>query len=212
MAQRLDEGRARRADGTRTRTRILRVAAELATIEGLEGLSLGRLAAATGMSKSGLYAHFGSKEELQLAVIDTARAIFRAEVVDPGLHGGEGAGLALRLCEAFLSYLERDVFPGGCFFASAAAELGSRRGRVHDAIARAQGEWMSLLVRALRSDRRRGDVAGDLEPADLAFELNALLVAANTAVQLHGDRAALARARRAVRRRLGAAPSGDPEG
>lgn len=203
MTEEIASGRRQRDDGRRTRAKILQVAARLATVEGLEGLSLARLAEATGMSKSGLYAHFGSKEELQLATIDTARHVFTEEVIAPGLKGDGGASMALRLCEAFLSYVERDVFPGGCFFAAATAELGSRRGRVHDAIAKAQSEWLSLLRRVLRSARRRGELPADVDAAGMAFELNALLVAANTAVQLQGDRGALDQARRAIRRRLG---------
>ena len=215
MTDSVEGGRRQRADGRRTRARILQVAARLATVEGLEGLSLGRLAEATGMSKSGLYAHFGSKEELQLAAIGTARRIFTDEVVARGQREGRGTGEARGLCDAFLSYVERDVFPGGCFFSAAAAEMGSRPGRVHDAIAKAQRQWMAVLRRALTADRRRGELPPELDAADLgdlAFELNALLVAANTAVQLHGDRAAVDRARRVVRRRLGGVADGGAPG
>jgi AcrR family transcriptional regulator len=215
MTDSVEGGRRQRADGRRTRARILQVAARLATVEGLEGLSLGRLAEATGMSKSGLYAHFGSKEELQLAAIGTARRIFTDEVVARGQREGRGTGEARGLCDAFLSYVERDVFPGGCFFSAAAAEMGSRPGRVHDAIAKAQRQWMAVLRRALTADRRRGELPPELDGVDLgdlAFELNALLVAANTAVQLHGDREAVDRARRVVRRRLGGAADGGAPG
>src|SRR5256885_17242433 len=104
-----------RADGQRSRRTILDAAAKLATIDGLEGLSIGRLAAHIGMSKSGLYAHFGSKEELQLAAIETASAIFDAEVIDPAEQGTTPLEKIQLLCEQFLSHVERRVFPGGCF-------------------------------------------------------------------------------------------------
>ena len=109
----------RRADGERSRATILDAATKLATVEGLDGLSIGRLADHIGMSKSGLYAHFGSKEELQLAAVDTAVEIFAAAVIEPARQV-EGAYARLEaLCESFLRYLEKPVFPGGCFFASA---------------------------------------------------------------------------------------------
>src|SRR5205823_14848333 len=111
-----------RSDGERSRRTILDAAAKLATVEGLEGLSIGRLADHIGMSKSGLYAHFGSKEELQLAAIETASAIFDTEVVAPAMQATTPLEKIETLCEQFLSLVERRVFPGGCFFASAAAE------------------------------------------------------------------------------------------
>src|SRR5262249_48938106 len=105
-----------RSDGVRSRNAILAAAAELATGEGLEGLSIGRLAEHVGMSKSGLYAHFGSKEELQIATVDTARQIFDREVTDRAAKAPEGVARLRATCEAFLDYLVREVFPGGCFF------------------------------------------------------------------------------------------------
>src|SRR3954462_13040735 len=112
-----------RADGERSRRTILDAAAKLATIDGLEGLSIGRLADHIGMSKSGLYAHFGSKEELQLATIETAREIYEADVVAPAARAATPLAKVEALCAQFLSHVERRVFPGGCFFASAAAEF-----------------------------------------------------------------------------------------
>lgn len=160
------------------------------------------------MSKSGLYAHFGSKEELQLATIETARETFVEEVVTPGLAVPAGVDRLLAVCEAFLSHVEREVFPGGCFFSAAAAEVGTRRGRVRDAIATYQGEWVGLLESLVRDAQGHGELAVEEDPAQLAFELNAALVAANTSFVLHGDPAALERARSAVSRRLTAAQSG----
>ena len=121
--------RRRRSDGERSRKSILEAAAALATIDGLEGLSIGRLAERTGMSKSGLYAHFGSKQELQLATVETANEIFQAEVIEPALAAPAGRERLLALCDHYFSHLEREVFPGGCFFASAAADFDTRRAR-----------------------------------------------------------------------------------
>src|SRR5213595_2257018 len=127
--------RRRRADGERSRRTILDAAAKLATIDGLEGLSIGRLAAHIGMSKSGLYAHFGSKEELQLATIETASEIFSADVVAPAEQAPTPLAKIEALCEQFLFHVERRVFPGGCFFASAAAEFDTHPGAVKERIA-----------------------------------------------------------------------------
>src|SRR5215831_4534176 len=116
-----------RADGERARAAILRAAASLATVDGLEGLSIGNLAAAIGMSKSGLYAHFGTKQELQLATVDEAERILTEEVVQPALAAPPGLGQLAAVCEAYFSYVERRVFPGGCFFVATALEMGTTR-------------------------------------------------------------------------------------
>ena len=128
MTQKTDDSKRRtRADGERTKQLILETAVRLATIEGLDGLSIGKLATATGVSKSGVYAHFDSKEDLQLATVDTARTLFIDVVVVPALEA-EGLDRLRALCESFLSYVEHRTLPGGCFFAAAAAELGGRSG------------------------------------------------------------------------------------
>jgi AcrR family transcriptional regulator len=188
--------------GQRTRAAILDEAARQATVEGLEGLSIGGLAAATGMSKSGLYAHFGSKRELQLATIEAARSTFVSEVVRPALAAPRGIARLRAACDSFLSYVERRVFPGGCFFAGAAAEVGTRRGPVRDAIATSQREWVELLGALARSAQKSGELGAEEDPVQRAFELNAVLVAANTAFVLHGDPVALDRARQAIAHRL----------
>lgn len=196
-----------RTKGERTRAAILNEAARLASVEGLEGISIGGLAAVTGMSKSGLYAHFGSKEELQLATIDAARASFIREVVAPALSEmPEGRERLLALCEGFLSYVERRVFPGGCFFVVASAELGSRPGIVHDRVAIHQRQWSELLRRTAREADAKGELPAETEDeADqLAFELGAILAGANIVAILHSDDTAIERARRAIRRRLNA--------
>jgi AcrR family transcriptional regulator len=191
-----------RTKGERTRAAILDEAARLATIVGLEGLSIGGLATAIGMSKSGLYAHFGSKLELQLATIDAARQTFVAEVLRPALAAPKGVERLVAACEQFLSHVERGVFPGGCFFSAAAADVGTRPGPVRDAIAAQQRDWQTLLERLAREAGELGQLVPDTDPAQLAFELQALLVAANMGFILHGDAGAFERARRAIRARL----------
>src|SRR6476661_4051000 len=122
----------RRSDGERSRTAILREAARLATVEGLDGLSLSRLADAVGMSKSGLFAHFGSKEELQLATVEAASAIFDELVIDPAEEAAPGLPRLRAYIDGFLEHVELSVFPGGCFFVSAMSELDTRPGPVRD--------------------------------------------------------------------------------
>jgi AcrR family transcriptional regulator len=194
--------RKRRADGLRSRKTILDAAAKLATVEGLEGLSIGRLAEHIGMSKSGLYAHFGSKEELQLATIETAAEIFEAHVIAP-TDGIEPPRARLdALTGAFLDHLERRVFPGGCFFASAAAEFDTHPGPVKERIAAYSAGFLELLEELVAEAQRDGSIAEDEDPAQLAFEIDAHLLMANTAFLLHNDPKTLDRARAAIDSRL----------
>jgi AcrR family transcriptional regulator len=192
-----------RSDGERSRQAILRGATELATIQGLEGVSLGTLAAHIGMSKSGLYAHFGSKQELQLATIDAAEEIFDREVTQPGLAAGGPLDQVLGLSDAFLSYVERRVFPGGCFFAAAAAEFDAREGgQVRGRIQGFHSEWYAMVAGLIREAQHQGEVAADADPEQIAFEIDSVMLGANAAFLLFGDSEALERARRAVRDRL----------
>lgn len=195
----------RRTAGERSRETILEAAAQLATVEGLEGLSIGRLADTVGMSKSGLYAHFRSKLDLQLATIATADEVFEREVVEPARAAPPGTARVLTLCDAFLSHVERGVFPGGCFFAAAAAEMNVRPGPVRDRIGEWVAGWMQAIEDAVREAQSRGEIAPEADPAQLAFEINALLVGANLAYPLFGDPRILERARVGVRQRLHAA-------
>lgn len=188
--------------GERTREAILDEAARLATVDGLEGLSIGQLARSTGMSKSGLYAHFGSKLDLQLATIESARQTFVAEVLVPALRAPKGIDRLLALCEAFLSHVERRIFPGGCFFAAAAVDVGTRPGPVHDAILAQRLDWLALLERLALEAAELGQLDASVDPAQLAFELQALLVAANTSYILQGDPGAFDRALIAIHARL----------
>jgi AcrR family transcriptional regulator len=193
-----------RAGGERTRDTILRAAASLATMEGLDGLSIGNLAAALGMSKSGLSAHFGSKQELQLATVAEAARIFDTEVVQPALAAPAGLGQLTAVCEAFFAHLERRTFPGGCFMASAALEMGTRPGPVKDLITTFQAQFGELIRGfAAAALARRELIAGE-DPGRLAFELNGIMLAADTNFVLHDDPAVLDLARQIVHQRLGA--------
>jgi AcrR family transcriptional regulator len=189
-----------RPKGERTRATILTQAARLATVDGLDGLTIGGLAAAIGMSKSGLYAHFGSKEDLQLATIASARETFIAEVFVPALDAPQGVQRLYAACDAFLSHIERRVFPGGCFFAVAGADVGTRPGAVRDAVAAQQRDWTELLEGLARKAMEVGELEAGVDPAQLAFELNAVLVSASSTFILQGDAAVFERARVAVRR------------
>jgi AcrR family transcriptional regulator len=178
-------------------------AAQLATLEGIEGISIGRLADATGIAKSSVYALFGSKEELQLATINAARESFITEVVIPALDAtGPGRQRLLALCEGFLSYVERRVFPGGCFFVSASAEVGGRPGRVHDEVARIQQQWRDLLGREASAAVDRNELPVDTDPQQLAFELGVILAGTNIVSVLHDDVDVIGRALSAVKSRL----------
>lgn len=192
-----------RADGERSRRAILETATALASLEGLEGLSIGRLAEHAGMSKSGLYAHFGSKEQLQLAAIATAEEVFRREVREPAAEHPAGRRRILAQADAFLSYLERRVFPGGCFFAAVSNELAGRQGPVADRIRELNEAALADLVAEIRTAQE----ASELDPAQdadqLAFELDAYMLAAHAWYSLRADPADLERARLAVRNRIG---------
>ncbi|KRE27614.1 hypothetical protein ASG82_14590 [Mycobacterium sp. Soil538] len=203
LDQRTSAQRRPRADGERTRSAILRTAASLATVDGLEGLSIGNLATATGISKSGLYAHFGSKQELQLATVDAAERILTAEVVQPALEAEPGLAQLAAVCEAFFSYVERRVFPGGCFFAATALEMGTRPGPVKDRVAAIQTNFVALLRGFAVTAVERQQLPAGEDPDRLAFELHAMLLAADTKFVLHDDPAVLDLAREVVRRRLG---------
>jgi AcrR family transcriptional regulator len=192
----------RRADGEQTRAAILDAATQLATVEGLDGLSIGRLADHIGMSKSGLYAHFGSKEELQLAAIDTATEIFADAVIRPAREPESAFDRLEALCENFFRYLEKPVFPGGCFFASATAELDTHPGPVKERLVESLDGWLKLIERRVREAQE----AAELDPAEdaalLAFELDAFMKMGNSLRVLHGDRSGLEQARAAIHARL----------
>ena len=203
MNQRSRAHRHPRADGERTRGAILRAAASLATVDGLEGLSIGHLAAAIGMSKSGLYAHFGSKQELQLATVQEAGRIFADEVVQPALAAPAGLAQLAAVCEAFFEHLQRRTFPGGCFFASAALEMGTRPGPVKNAVAAFQAGFADLLRGFAATAIEQNELPPGEDPDRLTFELNGIILAADASFVLHDDPAVLDLARQVVRQRLG---------
>ena len=192
----------RKAQGERTRRAILEAAVHIASAEGLEGLTIGRLAQELRMSKSGLFAHFGSKEELQVATVDTARAIFIDEVIRPAFDATKGLGRVWKLCDIWLGHVQKGVFRGGCFFAAAAAEFDSRPGPVRDRIAEIMKEWLSTLSNTIVDAQKAGELLKSVDPTQLAFEFNALELGANWAFQLYGDLSAFTRAREAMLDRL----------
>lgn len=203
MPEQEERLRRTRAPGERSRAQIVEQAARLATIEGIDGLSIGHLAEATGVAKSSIHALFGSKEELQLATIGAARTSFIDEVVTPAFASAQaGRERLLALCEGFLDYVERRVFPGGCFFVAASAEIGARPGRVHDEVARIQQQWRDLLTGEAETGRDNGELPDGTEPAQLAFELGVILAGTNIVAVLHDDTLAVGRARQAIRARL----------
>jgi AcrR family transcriptional regulator len=197
--------RKRRSDGERSRNAILREAAQLATVEGIDGLSIGRLAEAGGMSQSGLFAHFGSKEELQLATIETAAQVFGGQVVAPALGAPSAVERLRQLAENFLRHLEGNVFQGGCFFASVAAELDTRPGPVRDRAVQFVETWFALLVTAARDAQEEGALDPSEDPEQLAFELDAYLLLANAQFVATRRPEPIERARRAIEWRLAAA-------
>jgi AcrR family transcriptional regulator len=188
--------------GERTKQGILDHAVDLASLEGLEGLTIGRLAEELGMSKSGLFAHFGSKEELQLAVIAAAQERYVDEVFRPVLREPRGYPRLVALCRSWLDYIRRGVFPGGCFFAAASFEFDGRPGPVRDAVAAAMKTWMESLEKAIRMAQDEGHVDAKLDPAQLAFELNSLFFGANFSFNLQHDPKVFDRARHAIELRL----------
>jgi AcrR family transcriptional regulator len=198
-------GRRRRSDGERSRNAILREAGRLATVEGISGLSISRLAAAVGMSKSGLFAHFGSKEELQVATIETARGVFTEQVIDPALAAPTGVERLRRLAENFLSYVEGGLYPGGCFFSSVAAEMALRPGPVRDGAVRVLEDFRRQLESAVRDAQAEGAIDRSADAGQLAFELGAYLDLANAQFAISQRSAPIERARRALDDRIVAA-------
>jgi AcrR family transcriptional regulator len=186
--------------GDQTRRAVLRRSVDIASVDGLEGLSIGRLATELGISKSGLFAHFGSKEELQLATIRAARRIYADNVVTPAYEVEPGLARVWAMSVHWLDYSERRVFPGGCFFEKVSHEFAARTGPVQESLAAVHAEWMELLETTVAAAVDQGEIAVD--PGQLAFELNAYFEGANLASLLHADLKLYEQARQAVRTRL----------
>lgn len=200
MGEARPDGRVER--GNQTRQLVLARAVQVASTEGLDGLSLGRLATELKLSKSGVFALFGSKEELQLATVRAAVTIFVDHVLTPTRAVGPGLGRVWRMCESWLTYSRTRVFRGGCFFYATIAEFDSRKGKVHDALAATQTGWVTFVEETLEEARVRGELAADTDISQLAFELIAFMELANAESVLHDNAPGYTKATRAILGRL----------
>jgi AcrR family transcriptional regulator len=190
--------------GARTRRTVLRHAVDLATLEGLEGLSFGRLAADSGLSKAGIQTLFGTKEALQLATLDHAREMFVEAVVRPGLSAPRGSQRLRALVERWIVYAQTPLFAGGCYRAANLADYDSRPGPIRDALFRDQQEWTFTIAEQFR----HAIAVGEIAPVDVdlaAFQVDAVLCAANTALQL-GDESVVDKVHRTIDALLAAPP------
>ena len=203
--QDMDQIDGRRQRGDASRRVVLASAADLASVEGLDGLSIGRLAAASNVSKSGVATLFGTKERLQLAAVESARLRFVATVLEPARVEPRGIRRIVALLDAWIAYSRDRVFPGGCFFAAAAADFDAKPGPVRDAIAQAYESWNDYVRVSLGYAVNQGALAPDADAAQLAFEFMALLDAANTRSVMTGSNEPYWLARRALVSRLLAA-------
>jgi AcrR family transcriptional regulator len=188
-----------------SRASAVEAAVDLASIEGLEGLTIGRLAGELSMSKSGLIGRFGDKEALQRAVLAAAVRRFTDAVWRPAARSAPGLPRLEAIVEAWIGHLGGDVFPGGCFVTTASVEYDARPGALHDDVAAAVGRWLGVLEAEAARAREDGDLPADRDPADVAFELHSLASGGSVAGRLTGDAGALDRTRAAMRRALGLA-------
>jgi len=154
------------------------------------------------MSKSGLFAHFGSKEELQLATVDHAAALFVAEVIDPARSAPKGLARIWALCDHMIGYAERQVFPGGCFFAATSFEFNNRPGPVRDQIESMIRSWLSYLEHAVEQAQEAGELDPNVSAREISFQLDAFAQASNAQYQLFRDPQVFDDARRAIQERL----------
>jgi AcrR family transcriptional regulator len=194
-------GRAPRK-GERTREGILRVAVDLASVEGLEGLSIGHLAKTLKMSKSGLFAHFGSKRDLQLATIEMARVIFIDHVVRPALAQPAGIPRLWKLCDRWIGHVEEKVFAGGCFFSAASFEFDSRPGPIRTAIVAVMQEWLGTLTRAVDEAKKARHIKADVNASRFALEIYSMAVGSQWAFQLLDQKNAPKDARKLILSRI----------
>lgn len=192
---------ARRPRGLRTRRTILRKAVDIASVEGLEGLTIGKLASTLQISKSGLFAHFGSKEGLQCAAVEEAREIFVDRVIRPA-YRLQGLKRLRSLCQNWLEYGKERVFPGGCFFSAASLEFDDRPGPVREKIVGLMKKWLEILEQAMRDAQAAGELKKDTDVRQLAFEIHALAMGANWSSRLFRNPSIFRSARRAILRRI----------
>ncbi|WP_040841992.1 TetR/AcrR family transcriptional regulator [Nocardia brevicatena] len=188
--------------GLRSRQIILDRAMNIASVEGLESLSVRRLASELEVSKSGVFAQFGSKEELQLATVRAAIDVFSARVIRPAMKVPAGIRRVRALSESWMDYAQQPVFEGGCFFISVAPEFDTRPGRVRDALASARRDWHTLYTTIVTEAQQLGEIRPEIDPADLAFELDALARIAAEDAALLDDNPRYDRARRITANRL----------
>jgi AcrR family transcriptional regulator len=180
--------------GEETRQAILEKAFKLAAVVGVSGLSIGRLAEETGLSKSGLFAHFGSKEALEVAVVEEASRQFVQEVMVPALRHPRGEP---RLRALFKGWLDWGKRPGGCFFVGASAELDDRPGPPRDALVRAQKDWVDELAKATRIAIQEGHFRSDVDPEQVAFEIYSIMLGAHLFMRFLHEPTSLARTQEA---------------
>ena len=185
-----------------TRAAVTDAAVDRASVEGLQGLTIGALAGEVSMRKSSLFSLFGSKQELQLATLDAAIRQFRDEVWGPVADARPGLARLLALCDSWLAYHQREALPGGCFLTTATVEFDARPGVLRDAVAETMRGWLGVLEREVALAIQAGELPADTEAADVAFQLNALAAAASYGFKLSRDPEVFARARRSMRRAL----------
>ena len=190
-----------------TRSAVTEAAAQRASVEGLGGLTIGGLAGEVDMRKSSVFSLFGSKEDLQLATLEAAVESFRREVWEPVAALEPGLPRLLALCDTWIDYHRREVMPGGCFLTTATVEFDARPGPLRDEVAETMERWLKVLQREAAVAIEAGDLPADADPADIAFELNALAAAGSYGFQLWRDPEVFARARRSMRRVLTERPS-----
>ena len=177
----------RLARGKQTRSKILAKAADIASAEGLDGLTIGLLAQECGTSKSNVAAHFGSKVQLQLAAIGYATEVVTRQVVGPALRAQKGLARLLALYEHWCDYSRGRVFSGGCFFSAVTAEYDAREGAVRDMLRDYRTQALGLQQQLVAEAQATGEIRPDVDPAQLAFEFDALTTAANSNSVLFDD-------------------------
>ena len=180
--------------GNVTKTRIVETALRAASVDGLEGISLGKVAADIGMSKSGLFAHFDSKEALQVDVIASAAEKFTAVVVSPALTAPRGEPRLRALFDRWLDWEQNESLPGGCVFMHAAAELDDRPGPVRDTLVGQQRQWLETLAKAVRIAVDVGHFKADVDPSLVAFQLYGIVLSYYHSARLFRDPTAKAHA------------------
>lgn len=196
----------RRVRGDRTRQRAALCAAQLATVYGLESVTVGRLAAETGLSKSGILTVFPNRTAIQLAAVAAARAIFTEQVVEPALQASPGVTRLEAVVDHWFGYVQRRVFPGGCFFVTVANEYGGQDGEVADAVREATTAWQTFIETDLLAGQPDTEPFRELAHRD-AFRLDAYMTAANARYALHRDQDDLEMARQVCRELLSSLPS-----